>query len=219
MGLNLASEPFVDRRVVQRTAGLLVAAGLVLVAINAFAYWTYFTGEGAMKRKGQDLARQIEEERELVLALDGGMTGIDIDGLNQRIRQVNQQIVERRFEWSRLFDQLGDVLPDAVRLVSLSPQFGDQRARTTRTPIRGSRRGEDHAVLLEMRGVAKSSEALLEFVDRLYADASFQTPNLTQEAKMAGGFLRFSLSARYLAGVEAAAPAGKGAEEAEAAER
>lgn len=209
--LNLARHPFVNLRPVRRAGLLLLLVALGLFVVNALLYWEHFTGEGQTRSRSQELARLISEQEVEIEGLRREIANLDIDGLNSRTRFVNLEIDRRRFAWSRLFDRIAQVQPDKVRLLSMTPRFGDDDRMRSRTRIAPDEIG------LKLRGVAKSGEQILEFIDRLFEHPAFRDPDLSRESRRQDGMLNFDLSVLYLPGADEA-PASLTAAEDEALE-
>lgn len=194
--LNLASEPFVNRRPLVRLSVLLWIAGIVLVAVNAWLFRDFLVGRGDVHARLQETRESIEVEERRIAALTEELASFDLAAQNEQVRYLNQRIAHRRFSWSRLFDRLAEVLPRDVRLGTLAPNTGrDDRGRTTRRsdgpPLA---RGQ---VLLSIRGEARSDEAVLELVDALFADPAFEHPNLSRQATTDQGLVEFQLDTVY----------------------
>lgn len=205
MSLNLASRPFVNRRPVQRISLFIWAAGLLLAVVNGFLFWDYLSGQGETESGLQDVVAQLEEESALLQSAQDRLVGLETDELNSKIEFVNLRIQQRTFSWSRLFDVLATTLPDEVRLTSLAPRFEEASQRRRR---RGAASSPDE-VLLEVRGEAKSSEALLSFLDRLFAHPAFGNPDLHQEAaRLDRNVIVFSVSTSFRPDAAEALPAG-----------
>ena len=97
-----------------------------------------------------------------------------------RVNFVNSQIAERAFSWSALLDQLERVLPNDVRITSLSPSVTEN--------------GVTH---LRLECTAKNSGAVITFLNRLLADDHFTRPlPRTEEATPEGQL--FTLEVDYL---------------------
>lgn len=211
MSLNLAQRPFVNRRPVRRVGYLLWIAGLLLAVLNGFLYWDYLSGQGVTETGLQEVIGQLDEESRLLESARARLVGLETEELNRKVEFVNLRIQQRTFSWSRLFDVFAATLPDDVRLSTLTPKFEDARgrSRSRTTDLRSD------AVQLEIRGQAKSSEALLEFLDRLFAHAAFDDPDLHQEqARRGQEIIEFSISTSYRPDiVDSATPEGSGTRE------
>ena len=197
--LNLARRPFVNLKPLRRARALMLVVALGLLVINGMLYWEHFTGEGQTRTKSQELTREIDAAEADVERLHKQIASIDIGELNSRIGFVNLEIDRRRFAWSRLFDQLADVQPGSVRLRAMTPEFNEEGASRSRRRSGSRSRGQQSAggVTVGLAGVAKDSEAILEFIDALFLHAAFSEPDLDREALRDDGGSNFTLSVLY----------------------
>jgi Tfp pilus assembly protein PilN len=174
---NLAARPFVNRRPLHRVAIAAWILGGLLAVFDAGVFWRYASGEGRRQQRTGELEESLAAERARIDAAVDVLAAIDLEWQSEQVRFVNLKADQQSFSWSRLFDQLAEVLPDGVRLARLNP---------------GSR-----------RGAARDSEALYEFVDALFAHPAFERPDLENEREREE--VEFSLSAVYLPGAAPAA--------------
>lgn len=189
--LNLAHRPFVNLKPIRRAGLLLLLVALGMLVLNAMLYWEHFTGEGRTRSRSKELTERIEDEEAEVERLQRQIATLDLEGLNRRTRFVNLEIDRRRFGWSQLFDQLAQVQPGTVRLLSMTPRFVDDGRSRRR------RRVAPDEVTVELQGVARSGEAILEFIDGLFLHAAFRDPDLSRESRREDGMSSFSLSVAY----------------------
>ena len=186
MSLNLASHPFVNSRPVRRLVFVLWCLGLLLVAGNLYVYTRHFTGEQDRRDRLDRLVAEEEGERQRLEELERELAGFDVDWQNRQVEFLNLRIAERVFPWSRLFDRLTEALPREVRLTRLRPTIE-------------SLAGPEEAVRLQIRGEARTEEAILEFVGELFEHPAFRHPNLASESRRArSNVTEFVLSAVYL---------------------
>lgn len=210
---NLAAAPFVNRRPLRRVAVAAWMAGALLALFDAGAYWRFATGKGQRLQRAVELEERLAEEQTRIDAAVDALAAIDLEWQAEQVRFVNLKADEQSFSWSRLFDQLAEVLPDGVRLARLNP-------RSTRTDARqllrdGAGAEGPRRVSLTMSGAARSSEALYELVDALFTHPAFERPDLERETEREE--VEFSLTALYLPDAAPAAAAESGEEPAEAA--
>lgn len=204
--LNLARRPFLNTRPVNRVSlGLWILGGLLLLG-NVTLFWSYLSGS---TEKRADLARmreQVEHERQNVGKLEAQLAGLDLGQQNEQVEYLNRKIAERTFSWSLLFDRLAEVLPDDVRLMQLQPApiGGDERSGVRAGRRRGEPLSSDRVPLI-IQGEARNDEALLQFVDNLFAHRAFDNPDLAQESRDEENQnrVRFDLRVTYLPGDEA----------------
>lgn len=195
MSLNLAQKPFVNRRPVRRVGLILGALGFILAVVNGYLFWNHLSGQGLAETGLQGVVDQLQQETALLLAAEGKLEGFEPDELNRKVEFVNLRIRQRTFSWSRLFDRLAETLPADVRLTRLNPSFADasRGESDSRTRDLGS-----EEVILEIKGESRSSDALLEFVDRLFEHEAFADPDLHQEAAQVDrAVITFSISTLY----------------------
>jgi len=190
--MNLARRPFVNRRPVQRTALVLAVAGGVLLALNVYLYTRYVVDRRADASELTRIEAEIGEERQRIDAARATLATADLEQQNRIVGYLNQRIAERTFGWSVLFDRLAAILPEDVRLESLTPQMPEPDGARRN----GARRAE-RQVGLGIAARARDGESVLRFVDALFADSAFESPNLKYEA-IREGEVGFSLDAVYL---------------------
>lgn len=200
---NLAARPFVNRRPLRRVALAAWVTGGLLAAFDASVYWRYAAGEGRREQRVVELEKSIAQEQARIDAAAEALVAIDLDWQAEQVRFVNLKADEQAFSWSRLFDQLGEVLPDGVRLSRLDPGVG--RVDAQRLALEGVGEVEPRRVTLTMSGAARSSDALYEFVDALFAHPAFERPNLQRENER--DEVEFSLTALYLPEAGSGTPA------------
>lgn len=218
-GPNLARRPFVNERPVKRISLLLVVAGSVLLLADLWLYFGYVSTRRSTASQLVEIEAQIESERAGLEAAERSLAAAEISAQNELVEFMNARIAERTFGWSVLFDRLAGLLPQDVRLDSLSPQFVAAEAMR-----RGGRRAAvaevdpGRRVQLGLQGRARDGEAILTLVDALFADPAFADPDLSREIRQ-DGEVGFNLSVAYLPqAAEELARAAQTAEEADAGE-
>lgn len=203
--VNLSSHPFVNERPVRRAAALLWVVAAVLIALNIFNYWTYWLDSAEIRGDLGEVRKTVADSRKTYEDLRKEVSNISLDRLNEKTVFLNQLIELRTFPWSQLFSDLEEVLSPHydIQLRSVQPQQKKEKAQlSTKTSSRrrDQRRGQraktsppptvsDPAspkpkeVLLQLRGVSKSSEAIYGLVDTLFAHPAFLDPDLRGEAQ------------------------------------
>jgi hypothetical protein len=193
-GPNLARRPFANRRPLRRLALLLWALAAATTAWNVQAYLASGAGAAAHAEQLERVRAQSEGARARIETLEGDLARADLAALNLRTEYLNQRIAERAFSWNRLLDHLVEAMPRQVRVSRVAPEGfrDDGSVRTGRTPTSAERR-----TTLRLSGEASDDEALLEFVDRLFAHPAFDSPNLSSEARTRAGNLDFEMTVGY----------------------
>jgi hypothetical protein len=194
--LNLAQRPFVNTRPVERVAAILWVLGVALLVWNLKLFMGYLGSSQSTRGKLATLERDIAGEQRTNAGLQGQVGNLGLDQENREVTFLNRKIEERTFSWSLLFDRIAEVLPDEVRLLRLAPSNVVQReiglgARPS------ARELNPPPVVLTLHCEAKDDEALLRFVDNLFAHPAFSEPNLENEQREDSGLLRFDLTVQY----------------------
>ena len=190
--LNLAREPFVNARPLRRICVVLTALAAILLLINGFLFWGYLSGSAGLRGQLRDIRADISAERQAIDGLRAQVTGYDLRSQNEQAEFLNYQIRQRTFGWSLLFERLGEVLPNKVKISTLSPSLGEAN------DARVLRASETDDVVLSVRGTSADSDNLLDLLDRLFAHPAFRSPRLLSENRDESGEITFELSTRYL---------------------
>lgn len=188
--VNLARKRFVNSRPVTRLTVLLWLAGVSLLAANLWFYYGYFVGRGASSARLLKVEQQLTGERDRLRELEGEVGSLNLVQRNERAVFLNSKITERSFSWSLLFDRLAEVLPGEVRLLSLTPRTADEDSRSS------GERNAPELIELMIRGEAKDTESMLEFINELFAHEAFVNPNLKRDS-LDRGLVAFELETRY----------------------
>lgn len=189
--LNLARRPFLNRRPIVRLGiALWVLAGIVLL-LDATIYARYVTGSRDRRQTLSSLEQTLTQERQNVGELEGAAEFKNLSDYNTEVDYLNQLIAQRTFPWGRLFDRLGEVMPEGVRLRRLAPSVVSTDNED------GTEASRSEPVRLALEGVARSDDALYGFVDALFRAPDFDNPILARESD-ASGTQAFSLSVTFL---------------------
>ena len=228
--VNLASKPFVNRRPVLRVAALVWVLGLALLVVNLWRYGDFFRAASGHRSRLADLENEIGIEEEQDASLRRRIEALKLDEDNDKARYLNQLIHQRIFPWSRLFDEIEDVLPKDVYLTGLSPEIEKVELRkksSSKTSNRNRTSGKNSQqqprkdapkvaekdldrVELELAGYARTDEAMLQLIDNLYASPTFLDPELSYERRdKRTALVSFSIKVTYLTRVRSQAAAGE----------
>ena len=189
--LNLAARPFENRRPKRRVATLLWILAGVATAWNLFLFVEYWRGSSTGRDDLRTVRAEVDERVTAIRELESALRSADLSSQNEQVRFLNRKIAERTFPWSRLFDDLAEVLPRNVRLESLAPSIPESKKR----------RGQEIAESIEwidlrLRGIGKTSEDILVLLDAMFSASMFASPVLGGE-RDADGQVEFDLSVRY----------------------
>jgi type IV pilus assembly protein PilN len=180
--INLASEPF------QRTRAVLVAsgaAGLALLGLLGLlsALWVIERGQAADTRK--TIAR-LETQLRRLNGEEGKLEGVLREPQNAEVLErslfLNSLLYAKGISWTRLFADLGKVLPHNVRLISIRPQATGQ-----------------NEILLDIVVGAESAAPVVRMLLQLEASQSFEKALIhnTFPPSQSEPLLRYRVSVSY----------------------
>ena len=195
--LNLAGRPFINTRPVARVSLLLWVLGLLLLLGNISLYWSYLAGSGERRADLDRLEAKIQQQERENSRLERRLATLDLAQQNRQVRYLNQKIAERTFSWSRLFDHLAKVMPDQVRLTSLSPSGISQEDDTRHLDEEEAGPRQQTRVQLMIHGESKSDEAFFQFVDRLFGPP-FEDPDFSRKSREEGDLVDFDMRVTYI---------------------
>ncbi len=192
---NLARAPFVNERPVRRLA---VTLWVVFAIVGGLGVWQSRASRLQTSTQLAELVRlnsETVQARERAATLERELRAADLPAQNERTEFLNRRLAERAFSWSSLLESLTQVMPRGVRLVRLSPEgFASERQRAGAKPQTAA----TTRVALRIAGEAEDTEALLEFVDRLFQHPAFDRPNLARESEKKDLRIQFDLTVAYL---------------------
>jgi len=164
--LNLAARPYRDHGPFTIVASAALAVIALLAYVNIDTYLRYKSETKTTAVKIEQLERQIDEEKNLTESANQRTRSIDVKLLGRQISFANARLAERAFSWSELLDRLEHVLPDDVRILSVSPTFS-----------------KEGLVRLNLSCAGKKDDSMLRTLDALIHDARFVAPFPSGETK------------------------------------
>jgi len=177
--LNLAAKPYRDYRpyiAVMAIGWLLVA----LMALNNLDTWYRYQHDTKTTREEiASLQHQTELEQGKLQAAEQRLHSVNVPLMTAQTQYVNSVLAERAFSWSELLDRLERVVPDDVRLLSISPSFN-----------------KNGLVHLSLACVGKTGQSMVSVIDRLNADPHFARPFPSAETNT-GTAYEFGISVDY----------------------
>jgi Tfp pilus assembly protein PilN len=188
---NLSTRPFYNDGAVRLWLGVLAALAVAATLFNV-------TRVVQLSRSDTRLASQAsrDEARAVELRANAGRlrASVDakqLDAASADAQQANNLIDRRTFSWTELLNRFETTLPDQVRIVAVRPKV-DRRAGT----------------ILTISVVARGTEDVSEFMDKLEATGAFKEIRGTSEERHNDqGMLEGTIETRYLPSAEPAAQA------------
>jgi type IV pilus assembly protein PilN len=164
LDINLATRPYEDAREfwVRWGTGIGLLAVLTLVLIG----WTVrsWTAAGrdrqSISHLQQQIAKRDQERTEAQAFLDMSANRNTRD----QSQFLNGLIRRKAFSWTRVFEDLEQVMPGNLHVMSLRPEFNEQ-----------------NAMQLDMRVAADTRAAAVELVHRMETSKHFRGAQLVSE--------------------------------------
>ena len=179
--LNLAARPYRDYRPVYAAVVVLSLLTAFLMLNNIETYYRYVHETKATRAKIAQVEEQARLETQQEQAARARLNTLDLKRLDDQTKFINAKLAERAFSWSRLLDELESILADDVRLVSVTPNFGD----------------EGH-IQLDLQFQAKSSDGMITTINRMNGDPQFADAFPSAETQEEAGTYLFGLRAKYM---------------------
>ncbi len=177
--MNLASRPYRDYRplyAVVVVTSLLIA---FMLLNNIETGYRYVRETRTTREKINQIEQQIALENRRTEEANQRLRTVNVKLLADQTQFVNARLAERAFSWSELLDRLERVLPDSVRIESVSPGFS-----------------KDGLVHLTLMAVAKNGEGMTTTLDRLNRDRRFANAFPTSEDHTESGY-KFGIGVDY----------------------
>jgi len=177
--LNLASRPYRNERpfiAVVVVSSLLIA---FLTLMNFDSWYRYRNETQTTRSKIATLEKQAAQELARTDAVNQKIRGVDVKLLAKQTQFANAQLAQRAFSWSELLDHLERVLPDYVRVETISPSFSPSGL-----------------VHLNLQCVARDSDGLVNTLNRFNRNEHFSNAFPTGEDHTDQGF-RFNIGVDY----------------------
>lgn len=158
--LNFSPTPFHYRG--RHLIALWLLNGLLLAAIIfSVSFWLSLRAENRYAHQDIDTLKQKQEEvrgKQDQLARD--LEALDLKSYGKRVRQFHQIQAAFQTHWGHLLDDLGSLLPEDVRIISLRPQSTVSREQR-------------EMATLKLSAEARTKEAQLEFIRILQRQPAF----------------------------------------------
>jgi len=181
---NLATEPFLNRRIPLLIAGVLAALAMVATVLNL----VLFLVRGGEYRnhkatRAQQQERLVEVDKQLAQAKKL-LEGREVDQYAAEAEFAAELIERRQFSWTQFLDRVEAVKPFGVMVNDLDPSVNT-----------------DGGIEVRLRGSANAREELLKLEKNLLDCPYFKNPLLESEDRDGNTpLIKFSVRAEYLPG-------------------
>ena len=121
--LNLASRPYRDYRPVYAVVVVVSLLISFMLLNNIETGYRYARDTRTTREKIAAIEQQTSVEEDRTAQAQQRTRSFNVKVLSDQAQFVNARLAERAFSWSELLDRLERVLPDDVRIESISPSF------------------------------------------------------------------------------------------------
>ncbi len=125
--LNLATSPLENHRRFALGAALVGTVAVVALGLLSWHAYSVRRAERALRAETARLEKQMEQLRHQRRELEDYFNRAEIRKMRDRSGYLNGLIEQRSFPWTKIFAELEHILPDGVRVVSISPKMNEGR--------------------------------------------------------------------------------------------
>jgi type IV pilus assembly protein PilN len=195
--INLATHPYEDARQFWfRWGGALLALGIVTLGL---LYFTLMGWLGA--RKDQALMRQYRAQiaaRDKETADAQAMMNLPQNASTRdRSQYLNDLFYRKAFSWTRVFEEMEQVMPAGLHVVSITPELASDNELTIKLVVAGN-----------------SRDRAIELARKMEESQHFRQTEITSESNERGqganstDTVKFEISAFYVPTVDVSSQAG-----------
>jgi type IV pilus assembly protein PilN len=181
LDINLATRPYEDAREFWMRwgvgVGFLAAITLFLLGVTVNDWTKAGRDRHEIARLEQQIAERDKERAQAQSFLDLSANRSTRD----QSQFLNGLIQRKAFSWTRVFEDLEQVMPSNLHVVSLRPELNEQ-----------------NQMQLEMRVAGDTRSAAVELVHRMEGSKHFQGAQLVQESQGEGSSIAALVIAIYV---------------------
>jgi Tfp pilus assembly protein PilN len=183
---NLSTRPFYNERLVHLALGLIALIVLLLTAVNLVKVVQLSRQNTTLSSKISDDRRAADEFSRKARQIRQGINQEELKLVVGRAREANNLIDSRTFSWTQFFNYIESTLPPEVMLASVRPTI------------------DDNGTHIAMVVLARQSEDIQEFMDKLEATGAFEDISPKQKLLNDNGLAQASIEAKYVPDATAA---------------
>lgn len=163
--LNLATAPLENNRRFLLGASLVGIVALLLFVVLARQTYRNWRESSEIRAEMAELQSRMRELRDARAEMERSFKRPEAKRTVERAAFLNGLIEQRSFPWTRIFMDLERLLPEGVRVVSISPQMKDGR------------------VEVKLVVGATSDDAKLDFLKTLEGSREFTSVQVLNESR------------------------------------
>jgi type IV pilus assembly protein PilN len=196
IAINLASQPYEDVR------KFWLRWGPPLVVLSMVTLWLLFSlisgfilarKDNVLIRKSETQIASRDQEKSAAQSL---LSMPQNRATRDRSQFLNDLFQRKAFSWTRVFEDMEQVMPARLHVVSIQPEMGD-----------------DNQLVIKLNVAGESRDRALELVRRMEASKRFQQTHIVSEQELTvpgGDNVQFEITAQYVPEAPKAGVAGKG---------
>ena len=150
LNLNLARRPYVHRRALFASYGIVLGCLLLVLILNLNYALRLREATSKLEVRLAEMRDRFESPDDNVPV---DISEIQLKELAENVAFANEVLDRDAFRWTTLLNRLEDISPAGITVTSLTPDFKTRE--------------------VELNGLARDVEALRRFLDRLLASDSF----------------------------------------------
>lgn len=177
---NLSTRPFYNERGVHGVLGVLAFIVIVLTIFNLTQIVLLTRRQSSLSREATAAETRAAELRARAAQTRQALNSQQLDSIAIAAREANTIIGHRLFSWTDLLNQLGDALPENVRITALRPN------------VEG-----DGPITVTMSVTAQSVGDIEQFMANLEKTQAFSEVYPLDDEPAEGGGVRASLEGKY----------------------
>jgi type IV pilus assembly protein PilN len=194
--INLATQPYEDlRKFWLRWGGPLAALGILTLWLmySVISGLILAHGENRLIREREAQIASRDQEKSSAQAL---LNQPQNRVIRDRSQYLNELFQRKAFSWTKVFEDMEQVMPARLHVVSIHPEMGD-----------------DNQLEIKLQVAGESRDRALELVRRMEASKRFQQTHIVTERELTGkegDNVQFEITALYVPDTGKASASSKG---------
>jgi type IV pilus assembly protein PilN len=181
LDINLATRPYEDAGEFWARWGLGV--GVLALATLLLVGWTVrsWVNAGRDRHNIASLQQQISERNQERAEAQAKLDMAANRSTREQSQFLNELIRRKSFSWTRVFEDLEQVMPSGLRVTALQPEFNEQSV-----------------MQLDMRVTGDTRNAVVDLIHRMESSKHFRNAQLVQEGSEQSGAVVAVVVATYV---------------------
>jgi len=182
--LNLSSKPFYNFKILLISLVFIYILSIAIAVYSANKFYNIFKISEESKNKIESLNNELKKAAKENSNLKERLKPINKKMVVDIAEEINSLILEKTFSWSELLEDIEKILPEEVRLLSLSTS-----------------KSEGGYLNVKISGISSKREGMLQTIEALKTNPSFKNIKPVQfqdEEKSSSIGKRFEIQFVYI---------------------